>query len=217
MSCVLPTKIVIADDHAFFRQGVQTALKPFVDKGLYVLEEASTGKDVIQVSETSSPHVILMDVHMPDLDGIQATVLIKRRFPQIHILGLSYSEESDVVLAMVDAGCDGYLLKNTSQEELVLAFKTVCAGGTYFAPAISGHLATGIKQAAFRSDRPLTPREVQILQLVCGGNTSKEIAATLHLSKRTVDTNREKIMRKTGVRNAFDLLRYAIKNRLYKP
>ena len=212
-------KIVIADAHPIFRTGVKAAFQ-HLSAGLSLIGEAATGTQVIELVKLTQPDVVLMDVEMPEMNGIEATRILKETFPLVRILAISYSNTSSAVLEMVGAGAEGYLLKDAEPEELAHAIKAVHTGTPYFSAATAIHLTTKIREEKAREfegkKKALTRREKEILNRICEGESSKEIAASLYLSKRTIDTFREKIMKKAGVKNLLQLLRYAFKQRLIK-
>lgn len=211
-----PIRIVIADDHPIFRFGIKTIFKNLEKDGLALVGEAANGRELMALLKVKETDVVLMDVAMPEMGGIQATMLIKKEYPLVHTIALSQANNSSTVLQMVEAGAEGYLVKNAGLEELKQAIKTVCTGQPYFSPAIQLQLASQLKSEVTRfaevKRKDLTKRELEILKLICEGKSSKEIAVSLFVSKRTIDTFRDKIMKKTGVKNVLQLLRYAIRN-----
>lgn len=220
MSSFSVIKIVIADDHAIFRTGVRAALQSLPQNLFLVIGEVSNGQEAMELLKFAQPDIVLMDVEMPTMNGIEATTAIKQAYPLVRTIALSYANTSSTVLGMISAGADGYLLKDTNLEELTHAIRTVHTGVPYFSPATSIHFASKIREEKEKREvnkkKDLTPREKEILSKICESESSKEIAISLFVSKRTVDSFREKIMRKTGVRNVFQLIRYAIKNHLIK-
>ena len=213
-------RLAIADDHGLFRRGLALFFASLKEEPFALIGEAANGKEAIALVNTLQPSVVLMDVVMPEMNGIAATAIIKKTYPQVRILALSYSDGRESVLAMIEAGADGYVLKNTEPEELTHAIKTVCRGDFYFTPAINMHLITWLKENKTREQtalkKVLTHRETEVLQLIYEGKKSKEIAASLYVSKRTIDSTREHIMRKAGVKSVLQLLRYALKEKLLK-
>ncbi|MBB1283386.1 response regulator transcription factor [Flavisolibacter sp. BT320] len=208
--------VFLADDHAFFRCGVRTALQSLKKEGILFIGEAPNGLSLLDAVDIQQPHVVLMDIEMPVMNGIEATVLLKQKYPTIRIIALSYSEQTNYVLAMLEAGAEGYLLKDTEVSELKHAIKTVHKGYLYYTPAVNHIITSQIRETKTKSFKKVTftPRETEILTLVCQGKSSKEIASALFLSKRTIDRFREKIMEKTGVKNMLQLMRYALKEEL---
>lgn len=211
-------RLLIADDHALFRKALIALFEKFSQGEFIVVGEAANGEEAVRQAGIVKPDIILIDVEMPLMDGIAATALIKEAYPLIGVLALSTYLESSIVIDMVRAGADGYILKTASAEELRQAIVTVSGGDSYFTPATVPYLKQKIMEERGSSPRriQLTDRETEILQLLCSGYSSKEVAAALQLSKRTIDSYREKINQKTSARNVIGLVRYAVKNRLYK-
>lgn len=212
--------VLIVDDHALLRSGLKAALQKLKPDGVQVVGEAGNGQEAIEQAARFRPHIVLMDVEMPLQDGIAATRYLKEHSPEVGVVALSGYNEASLVLDMLDAGAEGYLLKDTNPEELKKAILTVYEGGTYYTPAIHPHLKRRLDHERNRYSafpvKTLTEREKEVLLLICSGRSSKEIGAQLGLSKRTIDSYREKIMAKTGAKCAIDMLRYAVKHRLYK-
>lgn len=209
-------KLVIADDHVIYRRGIKATLCAMQHHRFAVVGEAENGREALEAVAKHDPHLVLMNVQLPFMNGVEATVSIKERHPLVRVIALSPAATCEHVLAMVTAGADGYLLKNTSLAELVQAIEIVHKGSVYFTPSAGAHLTTRLRQEKEQKKVSLTKRETEILTLICDGNSSKEIATTLYVSKRTVDSFREKIIQKTGVKNTFQLLRYAIREKLVK-
>ncbi|WP_121353936.1 response regulator transcription factor [Flavisolibacter nicotianae] len=211
-------RIMIADDHALFRTGLKFIFTACKKDPFQIVGEAANGKEVLAMLKSVQPDIILMDVEMPEMNGIEATALIKQSYPQVHTIALSYANTPDAVLAMVYAGADGYLLKNTAPEELTHAIKLVHTGRQYFTPATAVHFMRKLREDNGVQDhdrkKTLTKRETEILKLLCDGESSKTIAASLFVSKRTIDSFREKIMRKAGAKNLIQLFRYALRKHL---
>ncbi|HEV7332736.1 MAG TPA: response regulator transcription factor [Flavisolibacter sp.] len=209
-------RVFLADDHTFFRRGVRTALQSLKKENIHFMGEAPNGVALLDAIALQQPNIVLMDVEMPVMNGIEATTLLKQHYPAVRTIALSFSEQSHHVLAMVEAGADGYLLKDTSLPELTHAIKTVYEGYSYYTPIVSPIITASVrhnKPGGMRK-KALTPRETEILTLVCEGKSSKEIACALFVSKRTVDSIREHIMEKTGAKNVMQLMRYALKEAL---
>jgi two-component system, NarL family, response regulator NreC len=207
-------RILLADDHKIMRQGLRSLIKGEPD--MEVIGEASNGQEAIKLACELSPHVIVMDVNMPDLNGIDATGRILARSPDIKILGFSMSSDKKHVLEMFQAGVSGYMLKDCAFEELVQAIRTLRAGQMYLSPKIAGTLiedyrsrATLIRDAL--SSPVLTAREREVLQPIAEGKATKEIADSLNLSVKTVETHRRNIMEKLHLRGTAELTKYAIR------
>jgi DNA-binding NarL/FixJ family response regulator len=209
-------RIALADDHEIVRQGFRALLK--VHSEVEVVGEAGNGREAVALALRLKPDVILMDVSMPDLNGVDATAEVRRLVPQTRVVGLSMNASRRVVLDMLRAGASGYLVKTCMVEELLHAVRAVHAGKTYLSPDVAGAVLSdcvgvgGTSHAA--APLPLTPREREILQLVAEGKSTKEIAATLHSAVKTVETHRGHIMRKLNLRSVAELTKYAVREGL---
>ncbi|GAA4334897.1 response regulator transcription factor [Flaviaesturariibacter amylovorans] len=208
-------RVVIADDHVLFREGLRLLLQRLKLLDIEVVLEANNGLEVLDFLEKATADIVLMDVQMPVMDGIEATALLNQRYPAISVIALSSFGESISVAEMIEAGARGYLLKNTSKEELAHAISQVLAGELFIAPGLEVDIPATPRSHVSGFPPHLTAREQEILQLICEGKTSKEIARVLWISKRTVDGHRERIMQKTGSRNLAEILRYAWRRQLF--
>jgi DNA-binding NarL/FixJ family response regulator len=214
-------KLVLADDHAIYRDGLKLLLKKVKDVTIEVAAEAGSGAELVELADKIQPDMVITDIMMPGMDGIAAIRLLRKKHPQLFIIALSSFDETRMVLDTLEAGANAYLLKNTSKEEMLQAIKAVSEGGAYYCSEVSVLLIKKIKESNLNSDKKpqvaeLTPREQEIIKLICKGHSNKEIANILNLSKRTVEGYREKIMSKVQARNSLDIMTYAIKNNLYK-
>ena len=213
----LPIRILLADDHRIVRQGLRRILEE--NSGMEVAGEASDGREAVQMALDKEPDVIIMDVAMPHLGGMEAIRQISKRLPAAKVLVLSmYSDESYVV-QMLEAGAKGYLLKDSADTDLVEAVLAVSNGKSFFSPLISKILLDEyVRQVQEKgiSDRYelLTEREREILQLIAEGKTSREIAELLNLSTSTVDTHRGHIMEKLDLHNPYEVVLYAVRKGL---
>lgn len=210
-------KIAIAEDQRLFRACLIPILNDF--EHLRVILEASNGRELLQKMETTTeaPDVIIMDLSMPEMDGLETTQQVKARFPNAKIIILSVHSEERHIVKMVGMGINGYLVKNSELEEVRLAIESVHNKGFYFNDAILKAIQTGMrrqKQKNFVIETSLTGREKEILQLICQELTTQEIAERLFISVRTVDGHRNNLLEKTGSRNTAGLVLYAIKNSL---
>lgn len=213
-------RIILADDHQIFRDGFTAMFK--ANSPIQVIGEAKNGEQLISKVESLQPDVVLTDIKMPDMDGLQATHAIHQRFPQIGIIALSMFDDDNLVIDMLEAGALGYLLKNASKKEITEAIKTVNAGQPYYCNHISVKMARLI--AASRAginrpqDKPLfTEKEIETIRLVCQEYSNKEIAETLFLSVRTIEGYRKSIMEKANAKNVAGLVVYAIRHNIFKP
>ena len=210
-------RIVIADDHAIFREGFKLLLKN--QQEIELVGEAGNGEELLEIITDLQPDVVITDIKMPQLDGIRACKLIKEKFSYIKVVALSMFNEDNLIVDMLEAGATGYLLKNTTREELLEATKAVYEGSNYYSLATSQKLAKLIGESKYnpfrhRSTPKFTVREKEVIALICQQLTSKEIADKLGLSIRTIESHREKIQEKTGARNVIGIVIYAIKHDL---
>jgi DNA-binding NarL/FixJ family response regulator len=207
-------RVVLADDHAMMRDGLRAVLEK---AGVEVVGEASNGREAVAVATRLRPDVVVLDIAMPELNGVDATRRLTAELPGIKILALSMNSDRRYVVAMLEAGASGYLLKNAASSELLDALNAVSRGQTYLSPAIAGSvvdLAIHKGPARTAAGRPLSTREREVLQLLAEGNSSKEIAAALTIAVPTVETHRRQIMEKLGLRTVAELTKYAIREGL---
>lgn len=210
-------KVIIADDHKMFRQGITNILN---DTGEVEVSEAESGEELIEKLKREKPDVILMDINMPGINGIEATKIIKKRYPSIQVMAVSTSDEENYIIEMLKAGAMGYVLKNTGIDELLEAIKVVSRGDSYFCKEASNVILFQLdkikkgKSQKSEKDIPLTDREIEVLKLIAEGLTNKEIAEKLFISSRTVDTHRRNLHQKLNIKNAAGLVNYAITNKL---
>jgi len=205
-------RVLVADDHTIVRRGLVSLLS--LAEGIEVIAEAENGREAVEKSLLLGPDVVLMDVSMPLLNGLEATEQIKKKGPRIKVLVLSAHDNEEYVLQVVRSGANGYMLKNSSAEDLFRAIRAVHAGGEFFSPSLSGALVTSRAEEAGGIDlrTRLTTREREILQLVAEGHHHQHIADLLSISVRTVDTHCNNIMRKLNLHDRASLATYAIKN-----
>ena len=213
------TRVVLADDHTIMRRGLKLLLESFED--LEVVGEAQDGRTVIELVRTLSPDLVVMDVEMPDLNGIEATRKVLAEKPDVKVLALSMHSEKRFVLEMLKAGARGYLLKDSALEELSVAIRAAQAGRTYLSPAVTGAVieeyAAQVPKSEMSVFTVLTEREREVLQLLAEGRSAKEVAAELHVSRRTVETHKQHIMDKLEIRSIAELTKYAIREGLTSP
>lgn len=213
-----PIKILIVDDHKIFRDGLQLLLSK--QKDLHIVGEAENGKEVLEKIPLYEPEVLLLDIQMPVMNGIELTKQLQQSHPHIGVIALTMFNEDNLIVDMLEAGARGYLLKNTNKEEVITATKTVYSGETYYCSATSQKLAKLIASSKFNPYRhkpkPMfSDKEIQIMQLICQQYASKEIASLLNMSVRTVEHHRENLQEKTGARNMVGIAMYAIKNGIF--
>ncbi|MCP4750666.1 MAG: response regulator transcription factor [Proteobacteria bacterium] len=204
-------RIVIADDHKIFLQGLAALLGPVED--LEIVAQAENGREAVTTVLNEKPEVAILDISMPELTGIQAAREIRRKDLKTKIILLTLHKDPLTADNALKTGVDGYILKDNAFEELLYAVRTVLSGGTFISPSIAGEILDQRHQT--RNQTPqLTRRETEILKLIATGLTNKTIAADLHISVKTVETHRTRIMRKLDLHNVAELVRYAIKEGL---
>ena len=206
-------RVVVADDHVIVREGLRHVLTATPE--FEVVGEAADGEEALELVGRLRPDVILMDLSMPKLNGLETTVAIRRKHPATRVLILSVHDHPEYVLEGVRAGAQGYLKKDTTPEDLREALRTVHRGQSFFSPAVARQLSEGLRGETERSEREhrlerLTAREREVLEGVAQGQTNKEIAAALGLSPRTVESYRESLMRKLEIRTVAGLTRFAV-------
>ena len=203
-------KVIFADDHALLRAGLKSLLQSHT--GFEVVGETDNGRDTVALARELEPDVVVMDVAMPDMNGIDATRKIVRLLPGVRVLALSSHGDGSYVRGMLEAGARGYLVKEAAAEELKAALETIMRGRIYVGPQAGDRL---VDDYLARDDgaarRTLSSREREVLQLVAEGKSSAEIAAVLHLSRRTVETHRRRIMNKLDIHSIAGLTKYAIR------
>ncbi len=205
-------KILLADDHTIVRQGLKLILSSSGD--LEVIGEASNGREAVELAGKLHPDVVLLDVAMPELNGIEATKQMMAANGRLRILVLSMHKEPVYVREILKAGARGYLLKDVIDTELLNAVRSVARGDGYISPAVSGALLSDYRQNVTDPVDLLTNREREVLQLIAEGKTNKEVANKLNLSVYTVDSHRGKIMEKLNLHSTGELVRFAVKHGL---
>ena len=203
-----PTRIILADDHAITRSGIRVMAESI--DGLEVVAECSTGMEVLQACAQLEPNIVLMDLQMPQMGGLEATRRIKQEFPGVEVLVLTVSEDEDAVFDAIHAGAAGYLSKSCTADDLREAIAAVRAGGSYMTPSVAGmairslsHRAEKVREAA-RVAEVMTGRERQVLAHLSRGQSARSIADNLGISERTVNTHIGHVYRKLGVNNRVD-------------
>lgn len=208
-------RVLVADDHRMVREGLRALLER---AGVQVVGEAGTGHEALKEVRRLHPDVVVMDIAMPELNGIDATKRLMAEQHGVKVLALSMNADERYVLAMLEAGAVGYLLKNSASEELLTALGAVMRGETYLSSAIAGSVVVRALQgtAALESAqaRPLSVREREVLQLVAEGKSSKEIGTILQIAVPTVETHRRQIVEKLNLRSIAELTKYAIREGL---
>jgi len=209
-------RIVMAEDHRMFREGLRHLLEK--EKDFTIVGEAENGRTAVKLVEELSPDVILMDVNMKDLNGIEATRQIVAKFPLVKVIGLSMYSERQFVTEMLLAGAKGYLLKDSAIEELVFGIRQVINKNVYLSPIVATEVIEEFTQGIKKDRSPvfatLTPREREVLQMLAEGKSTKEIAFSLGVSGKTVETFRQQLMSKLNINTLAGLVKFAIREGL---
>jgi len=203
-----PIKIILADDHNLFIQGLKSMLNQI--DGLEVVAEAKDGEELLRKLRLYHADLVISDVHMPEMNGLEAVVHIKAQFPSTKILMLTMQEELSYVKRLFDLGVNGYLLKNASREELESAIKKIAQGGSYFSSDLMASLMGGSKTNKTEENVQLTRREKEILSLICQELSNPAIAEKLFISQETVNSHRKNLLRKLNVKNTAGMVKYAM-------
>lgn len=221
---MITTKLMLVDDHSIVRDGIRLLLEQV--EGLEIIDEANDGEEALEKlkvhqAETSLPDLVLMDISLPGMSGIQATQAITKHYKTVRVLMLSMHNNEDYILRSAEAGAGGYILKDSSSEEMVKAIRTLATGEKYFSSPVATIILNGYMQQLKKGDRmvntrrsKLSKKEKEILQYLVEGMSSREVAEKLQLSVRTVDNHRANMMRRLQVRNAAELVRMAVEEKL---
>lgn len=208
-------RVLLADDHTLVRAGLRSLLQQM--ENVEVVAEAEDGRQVLAAVAEHRPDVVLMDISMSGMNGLEATLQLKRDRPEVRVIILSMHATEEYVLQALRAGASGYLLKDSAPLELALALQAVARGESYLSPPVSRQVVESYVQRTGREAQPLaalTSRQREILQLIAEGNSTKEIASRLALSVKTVETHRSQLMERLGIRDVAGLVRYAIRHGL---
>jgi RNA polymerase sigma factor (sigma-70 family) len=211
------TRILIADDHGVVRKGLRLQLEQH--EGFQVVGEASDGREAVRMSEELKPDVVIMDIAMPNLNGIDATAQMVKRNPHIGVIILSMHSDETYLTRTLTAGAKGYLLKDTADVDLYRAVQVVAQGKPFFSPTIANTLLEDymrqLQQRGLQDTYDLlTDREKEVLQLLAEGKSNKEVAATLNLSTYTVETHRTRLMQKLNLHSSADIVLYAVRKKI---
>jgi two-component system response regulator NreC len=213
---VATIRILLADDHKILRNGLRSLIEN--EPWMEVVGEAADGREALRLARKLAPDVIVMDVSMPGLNGVEAARQIASEVPKVKIIALSMYSDRRFVIGMLKTGASGYLLKDCAFEELNRAIRTVMANQTYLSPGITGIVVEDYVRQATENNRSasslLTPREREVLQLLAEGRSVKQIASTLYISVKTVNTHRAQIMEKLNIHSIAELIKYAIREGL---
>jgi DNA-binding NarL/FixJ family response regulator len=214
-------RILIADDHDLIRRGIRDLLQSH--PGWKICGEATTGRDAVDKAEKLKPDIAILDISMPDLNGLEASRRIRKASPRTQVLILSMHCSDHLTREIVDAGVRGYIVKSDSARDLVIAVETLSNHRPFFTPLATEVILSNLNAAGPITKTPesirdrLTSREREIVQLLAEGKSSKEIASFLNLSVKTVETHRTNLMRKLDVHNVSELVRYAVRNQIIEP
>lgn len=216
----MPVRILVADDHEIVRRGLRALLD--AQPNWEVVGEAVTGREAVDKARLLTPDVAIIDVGMPELNGLEATRQILKALPQTEVLILTMHESEQIVREVLDAGARGYVLKSDAGRDLVAAVEALCQHRTFFSSKISEMLLRSYIRPT-RTDQPetvrsrLTAREREIVQLLAEGKSNKEVATSLNISIKTAETHRTNIMNKLDLRSVTELVRYAVRNNIVEP
>ncbi len=209
-------KVILADDHPIVREGLRGLLEK--QKDVEVIAEAQNGQEAVRLCRQLRPDIVVMDITMPDLNGIDATRQILDEVPKVKVIALSMHSDKQFVDGMLRAGVKGYLLKDCASEELILCIQTVSSGRVYLSPTITPMVVRGFvnptREDILSVGAVLSSRERQVLQMIAEGRSTKEIADLLFISVKTVESHRKKIMDKTDLHTVADLTKFAIRHGL---
>lgn len=210
-------KIAIADDYKIYRDGLKVGLS--ADDNLEVVFEADNGEDLIKGLETITPDVIIMDLKMPIMDGMEATKEVRKKYPSIKVLVVTMYDDDKFIIHLMENGANGYLLKNTEPDEIRKSIYSVHENGYYFNDVVNKALLKKLVlknnlKPSFNQNVELTERELEVLKLICEEKTAAEIAKEIFLSPRSVEGIRQRLIEKVGVRNTAGLVMFAVKNNM---
>lgn len=214
------TRILIVDDHQVVIGGIKSTLSEYPE--LEVIGEALNGREAVRRVKAQRPDIVIMDISMPDLNGIDATLQIKKSHPKARIIIFTMYSDREYVVDLLKAGISGYVLKEDPMSDLILAIQAVKGGGTYFSSMVPGVLVNHLRKADSPEEandgfKDLSLRERELLQLLAEGNSVKDISVKLDLSHKTVESHKYNMMEKLGVRTLADLTKIAIKKKLIQP
>lgn len=218
-----PIRVLLADDHELVRSGIRLVLEQLAD--VKVVAEAGNGREALQLIKATQPDVVLMDITMPELNGLEATAYITQNDPQARVILLSMHTDGQYIRQAMRAGATGYLLKDATKAELELAVKAAADGKTYLSPSVAKYIVTDYRRSLdMRIEKSppspgdeLTPQERELLQLIAEGRTTKEIASRLHLSPKTVEARRARLMDHLDIHDVARLVRTAVRLGLVQP
>ncbi len=205
-------RLIITDDHPVIRNGIKAILKEVND--IQIVEEVSDGEELIQKLESLEADIILMDINMPNMNGIEATKIVSQKYPHIKVITFSQYDEKRFVKQALKSGASGYMLKNTPAGEFITAIRMVYAGGMYLSPALPNVFGDKPKPRSNYLFPDLTTREKEVLALICQEKNTQEIADELFISYNTVESHRANLLLKVGVKNTAGLVKWAVENEI---
>jgi len=208
-------RLIIADDHEIVLDGLELVIKN--DPNIEIVGRASSGQDVISIVNLQKVDIVVLDINMPGLDGIETTKLLKKSYPHIKILILSMHEEISFIRSIFNAEANGYILKNKGKEELLTAINSIYNGKNYFSEEVIESVYATLKSKDVAGEIKLTAKEKQVLTYIGNGYTGPEIADMLNIAKTTFETHKRNLIEKTGVRNSNTLIKFAIENGYCNP
>ena len=212
----MSVRVLLGDDHQIVREGLRMILER--EPGVQVIGEAGDGRAVLDLTQKTAPDVVVMDIAMPSMNGVEATRRIRSEMSGVHVVALSAYADKRYVLAMLEAGAQGFVIKAGAAEELLDAIRAVVRGESYLSPRVAGFVVQACVGRLFPEDDSayaiLGAREREVVQLLAEGKTSKEIGARLHVSVKTVEAHRRNIMRKLDLHSVADLTKYAVREGL---
>jgi DNA-binding NarL/FixJ family response regulator len=212
----MTSRILVVDDHAVVRRGVRALLE--TQEGWQVVGEATTGREAVELAERLHPDVVVMDMSLPELNGLDATRQIRKQSPHIEVLVLTMHHSEELARDVLQAGARGYVLKSDADQSLIAAVESLRHHKPFLTSAVTEFVLDGYMRSADGQDHAskeaLTPREREIVQLLAEGHSNKDTATALHVSVKTVEAHRANIMRKLRLRSVTDLVRYAIRNKM---
>ncbi|MGA7622988.1 MAG: response regulator transcription factor [Candidatus Acidiferrales bacterium] len=214
-------RILIADDHDLMRRGVKTLLQSHA--GWEICGEAHTGREAVAKAEELKPDIVILDIGMPDLNGVEAARRIRKASPSTEVLILSVHYSDQLIREILEAGVRGYIVKSDSDRDLIIAVETLASHKPFFTPRATEVIMSNFSAGGARRELPeslrdrLTSREREIVQLLAEGKSSKEVASSLNISVKTAETHRANIMRKLQLHTVSELVRYAVRNQIIEP
>jgi two-component system response regulator NreC len=210
--------VVVADDHSIVREGIRALIEG--ENDIKVCAEASDGREVIEQVEKHQPNIVILDITMPRLSGLETLEHIRSKHPGVKTILLSMHADPPMIQNAISLGVDGYVLKNSRSSEILAAIRAVVRGGSYFSPTVAREIVAQVRDPRPAGEQPfsiLSGREREVLHLIAEGFAAKEVAVQLNISTKTVEAHRTSLMRKLGVRKATELVRYAVRHGLIEP